>query len=93
MKYKWENSLDNLGKYRNQFQLVFPEEDTIHIYRHNLNKSRYNIIKKYTLLMPSFKIVVYNIDIMGGGTYQLEKMIKNAKDEEYLLQRIMVELI
>ena len=94
MKYKWETKLDGFDKNKSQFQMVFPEDDTVHIYRNTiLNKSRYNITTKYTLLMPSLKRVIYDVEIMNGGTWDLECMIRDAKNEEDLLQKIMMELI
>lgn len=92
MKYKWALKLDSVGEFHKQFQLCFPDRNVMMIYRIG-NYTHKSVTRKYLLLMPSLKTVIIDTDWLKIGTYQIEKWITDAENEEDFLQKYMVELI
>lgn len=68
-------------------QLQLLEEDEIAYFYMGI----YGKPNKFLILTPSFKI--FTLEREKFGTYQLEKIITEAKDEEDFINKIMVENI
>ena len=84
MRQKWVTDLDNLGRRKTQFQLAFPFEDEVYIYRKHTPYG--HGIDKYMLLLPSLNKIWVDTQKFQIGTYHIDKMIERASDEEDLIR-------
>jgi len=82
MKFRWQSEFDLLTDDKSQYQINFPEKNTVNIYRIA------DSIGRYVLVFPSLNRVEITTDIMS--VYSFENLIRDSKNEDEFLNKYMV---